>query len=198
MTVTERSSLATVAGIVGAALQRAGIRAALTGGACACLHTRGAYQSADMDFVLVRATTQDRLDGAMATIGFRRRRDRYVHSRTRFYVEFPRGPLAIGADYRVRPVERPTRHGLLLTLSATDSCRDRLAAFYHWNDRQSLGVAVTIALRNRVALSTLRRWSAAEGHPQRFDEFVSELRRHRRRRAEPSHRVRGASRQDVP
>ena len=162
---------------VGAALQRHGIEAVLTGGACAALYTRGAYQSVDMDFVLAGSTTQACLDAALASVGFVRSGDRYVRDRVRFYVEFPRGPLAIGADHRVRPVERRTRHGTLLMLSATDSCRDRLAAFYHWNDRQSLGVAVLIARRWRVDMKRLRAWSAVEGAASKFAEFRRELAR---------------------
>ena len=121
----------------------------------------------------------------MGSIGFVRKQDRYVHPRVRFYVEFPRGPLAIGGDHRVRPVSRSTTHGRILMLSATDSCRDRLAAFYHWGDRQSLTVAAWIAVRNRVKLPTLRRWSAAEGMSERFGEFLEEVKRVRRRAVTP-------------
>ena len=174
-----------MAATVGAALRRHGIKAVLTGGACASLYTRGAYESVDMDFVLTGSTTQARLDAALASIGFVRAGDRHVHDRVRFYVEFPRGPLAIGADYRVTPVERRTPHGRLLMLSATDSCCDRLAAFYHWNDRQSLQVAVTIARRARVNVKKLRAWSAAEGAAEKFIEFSRELERARRPRARP-------------
>jgi hypothetical protein len=135
-----------------------------------------------MDFILIGHARQSELDGAMASLGFTRRGDRYMHPRARFYVEFPRGPLAIGNDYAVRAVRRKTRYGQTLALSATDSCRDRLAAFYHWNDRQSLKVAIWIALRNRVDLDTVRRWSLDEGFADRFAEFLAELRRTRARR----------------
>ncbi|HEX9286531.1 MAG TPA: hypothetical protein VF999_04610 [Thermoanaerobaculia bacterium] len=37
------------------ALEKAGIRAVLTGGACAALHTAGGYQSEDVDFILQSA-----------------------------------------------------------------------------------------------------------------------------------------------
>ncbi len=132
-----------------------------------------------MDFVVVGAITQSGLDDAMASVGFRRNADRYVHAHVPFYVEFPRGPLAIGDDYQIAPTTRSTSFGRALTLSATDSCRDRLAAFYHWNDRQSLDVAVSIARRNRVDLARIRRWSAREGFADRFVEFLAELRRRR-------------------
>jgi len=154
--VGPRSSLAAVAVTVGDALRRHGIHAVLTGGACASLYTHGAYQSRDMDFIVAGAVTQPGLDRAMASVGFHRSGDRYVHPQVLFYVEFPRGPLAIGDDYQIVPVTRSTAAGRALVLSATDSCRDRLAAFYHWNDRQSLDVAVSIARRNRIDRSHWR------------------------------------------
>jgi len=83
----------------------------------------------------------------------------------------------------IGPVTRSTPHGRILMLSATDSCRDRLAAFYHWRDRQSLTVAAWIAARNRVNLGVLRRWSTAEAMVEQFGEFVAETRRVRRRMA---------------
>ena len=183
MRIGPRSSLAAVAVAVGDALRRHGIRAVLTGGACASLYTRGAYQSRDMDFIVAGAVTQPGLDRAMASVGFHRSGDRYVHAQVLFYVEFPRGPLAIGDDYQIVPVTRSTAAGQALVLSATDSCRDRLAAFYHWNDRQSLDVAVSIARRNRIDLARVRRWSAKEGFTSRFVEFRTELARKHQRRA---------------
>lgn len=181
MTLTERSRLVTVAMAVGDVLRRHGIEGVLTGGACASLFTGGAHQSVDVDFVLAGRVTQDRLDTAMMTLGFARRRDRYVHSRIHFFVEFPRGPLAIGSDYRIRPVRQVRGRLSALTLSPTDSCRDRLAAFYHWNDRRSLDVAVAIAVRHRVRMQLIRTWSADEGALARFEEFHRALKAARAR-----------------
>jgi hypothetical protein len=185
VSITARSSLGSVAAQVGDALRRHGIRAVLTGGACASLHSGGAYYSVDMDFILLGHVTQAALDAALGSVGFRRSGDRYLHPRARFYVEFPRGPLAIGGDYHIRPVEHRLRRARVLALSPTDSCRDRLAAFYHWNGRQSLAVAVSIALRNRVKLAAIRRWSVTAGAEHRFDEFLAELRAARGKRYRP-------------
>jgi hypothetical protein len=103
MTLSETSSLRDVALVVGASLEGHGISAVLTGGACASLHSDGAYSSLDLDFILTSAVKQSTLDEAMATVGFERRGDRYVHPHAPFWVEFPRGPLAVGGDYKVRP-----------------------------------------------------------------------------------------------
>jgi hypothetical protein len=165
-------------------LRRAGIRAVLTGGACAAVHTGGRHSSVDADFILLGEVERQDLDGALATLGFRRAGDRYVHTKTDFYVEFPRGPLAIGADDDIRPVEHVSGPHRCLSLSATDSCRDRLAAYYHWNDRQSLEVAVEIAVRNRIAWKVIEGWSGAEGFTARYEDFrksVSSARRARSR-----------------
>ena len=97
-------------------------------------------------------------------------------------MEFPRGPLAIGEDLDVQPIRLKLPGGYTLALSATDACRDRLAAFYHWSDRQSLQAAVAIALRQRVDLATIQRWSKAEGALAKFDEFRKALGAKRRDR----------------
>jgi hypothetical protein len=89
--LSKRSSLADVAVATGDALRRAGIRAVLTGGACANLYSGGAYQSSDADFVLAgRCSTSD-VDRALSTLGFAREGDRYVHRLISFFVEFPSG-----------------------------------------------------------------------------------------------------------
>lgn len=180
MKLTARSTLGAVATVVGDALRREGIHAVLTGGACANLYSGGRHQSVDADFIVSGAPSRTAVDQAMEKIGFERTGDRYVHARARFYVEFPRGPLAIGSDYHIRPVEWKTAYGRTLILSATDSCRDRLAAFYHWGDRQSLRVAVQIASANRVSLARIRRWSLEEGHSEGFEQFARELARARK------------------
>lgn len=171
MTITRRATLREVALAVGKALHRHGVKAVLTGGACASIHSGGAYTSRDLDFVVTHLTTQQKLDAALGDIGFGRTGDRYVHPDTQFWVEFPRGPLAVGGDDKIRPITLRDKAGRASTLSATDSCRDRLAAFYHWNDRQSLEVAVQIARRQKVNLRKIRQWSEQEEHLDQFEEF---------------------------
>jgi hypothetical protein len=157
------------------------------GGGCATIHSEGAYQSEDLDWIVQSSPSQEQLDRAMASVGFKREGDRYVHLRTDFFVEFPRGPLSIGNDLNILPVMVRVGRQSVMALSATDSCRDRLAAFYHWSDRQTLDTAVAIALRNRVDLKKIREWSVRELAVERFEEFAKELntaKRSRRRRSQ--------------
>lgn len=165
------STLTDVAITVGDTLRRHGIRAVLTGGACASLYTAGSYSSVDADFVVLGEVTRVDLDNAMGTLGFRRAGDHYVHPRTEFYVEFLPGPVAIGGDDTIEPTTRRRGRERILALTPTDSCRDRLAAFFHWKDRQSLDVAIQIALRNRLDWNVLGAWSKREGFDREFAEF---------------------------
>jgi hypothetical protein len=189
MKIAPRSSLKQVAAAIAEALCQAQIRAVLTGGACATIYSEGEYQSEDLDLILQSSPTQKALDEAMAKAGFIRRVDYYEHPNSRFFVEFPRGPLSIGSDTSVQPAELAVAGVRIVLLSATDSCRDRLAAFYHWKDRQALRAAVAIAARHQVDLGGIRSWRAREGASQEFEEFMGDLhvvRAARRRTSHPS------------
>ena len=187
--ITRRSTIREVAAVVGAALGAAGIDAVLTGGACASIYSTGAYVSHDLDFIVRAGGTRAGVDAALAATGFKRKGDRYLHPATAFFVEFPRGPLSIGDDTNIRPVSLTLDRTTISALSPTDSCRDRLAAFYHWSDRQSLRAAVEIALRRRVNMTAIRRWSEREGADEKFEEFRNEVAGRRRRpKATPTSR----------
>ena len=175
MRITAKSTLEQVAAVLAGVLREAGIRAVLTGGACATIYSAGGYQSEDLDLILQSSPTQRSLDEAMANAGFARNGDFYEHPRTSFFVEFPRGPLAIGTDTSIAPVEVLVEGVPVLLLSATDSCRDRLAAFYHWKDRQALGAAVAIATNHPLDLEMIRAWSRREGAAEGFQEFLRAL-----------------------
>jgi hypothetical protein len=179
--LTAKSKIRDVAITVSNALAASGIRATLSGGACASIYSGGVYQSSDLDFILQSRVSGTQLDEAMSAAGFQRKGVPYLHSSARFYVEFPPGPLSIGSDYQIVPIERKFRGGALLTLSATDSCRDRLAGFFHWNDRPGFRAAVHIALRNRVDMKAIRDWSLRERALPRFEQFAEEVRKRRRR-----------------
>jgi hypothetical protein len=173
VTLSASSTLRQVIEAVSQALDSHGIRAVLTGGACASLHARGDYLSQDLDYIIQGRVTRTELDAALATVGFTRDGASYTHPRSLFFVEFPVGPLAIGDDDLVEPVVVRVGRSPVLCLSPTDSCRDRLAAFYHWNDRQSLEVAVRIACHQRVNMRVIRSWSVREGHEPKCRAFAA-------------------------
>jgi hypothetical protein len=173
--LTAKSTIRDAIAAVSTALEKAGIKAVLVGGACATVYSGETYQSEDLDLILKSAPTQRQLDSAMAAAGFKRREAQYFHQESDFFVEFPRGPLAIGQDLEIVPTRLSLGRARVTALSATDSCRDRLAAFYHWGDRQSLEVAVSIALRHRINMKLIRHWSEGEGSFDKFKVFEAEL-----------------------
>ena len=181
MTITRDSTLPEVALAVGAQLTRRRIRATLTGGACVAIYT-GTYSSKDADFIVEGRVRQRDLDDALAEVGFERRGAQYVHPETDFYVEFPPGPLSIGEDLAIRPVQLAVvGDAAAFGLSPTDCCRDRLAAYYHWDDRQALRLAVEVARRHAVHFETIEAWSDGEGMRQKYAEFLRALKAERRR-----------------
>jgi hypothetical protein len=74
-------------------------------------------------------------------------------------------------------------------LSATDSCRDRLAAAFHWRDAAAMRAAVEIALRNEVDFHTIKRWSESERSLDRYEAFLEGVKKSKKRR-----RARGRTR----
>jgi hypothetical protein len=167
-------SVAEVAAVVSEALESAGLDAVLSGGSVVTIYSENEYESLDLDFV-----TNERMKAlitVMMSIGFKRMAGRHFeHPWTRYYVEFPTGPLSVG-DHPVRDTARlTTRVGNLRILTPTQCVMDRLAAFYYWHDRQGLDQAVMVARRHAVDRRAIEAWSGREGHAAEFDEFARRL-----------------------
>ena len=160
-----------LAAFVCQALANAGIEVVLTGGACAAIWSRGRYESKDIDFVERGMASRRDVRKVMSSLGFRERGREFEHDETPFTVEFPSGPLAVG-DEPVREIqERILKTGRLRLLSPTDCVKDRLAAFYHWKDSQSLEQAAAVVAESPVDLAEVERWSVAEGALTEFTTF---------------------------
>ena len=166
-------SLKQLAAIVCDNLKKHGIEAVLTGGACVTIFSSNKYQSLDLDFVTNAAEYDPRgikqamreLDFELAAEGFFARKD------CPYIVEFIPPPLAIGQEPAKKIVIIKTKLGNLRILSPTDCVKDRLAAYYHWNDPQSFEQALMVAKAQRIDLREVKRWSKVEGHLKKFDKF---------------------------
>lgn len=90
-------------------------------------------------------------------------------------MEFPDGPLSVGEELvkAIDEFDLPT--GTLRVISATDCVKDRLCAFYFWNDQQGLAQAVLVSISQRVDLKEIKRWSKGEGKLNEYDVFESKL-----------------------
>ena len=174
MTIGRDSSLREVAFEVCTALDAAGVQAVLSGGGAATVHAPRAIQSFDLDFILTFRPPENEAARALEVLGYRREGVEYRHLSSPFLLEFPRGPLAVGGDLIEDWETLRTADQLLHLLTPTDSCRDRLSAFYHFADRSSLKQAcdVRAAAPDRVDLEVIREWSDREGRGEAFEEFL--------------------------
>lgn len=152
-----------------------GIRVVLSGGAVVAFYSDNRYVSKDIDFVNARFARRERIREAMEEIGFRELDRHFKHPDSEFFVEFPPGPLSLGSELpsATSEIELPT--GKLELLSPTDCVKDRLAAFYHWKDRQGLEQAALVAEEKDIDLKEIERWSAHEGKGEAFREIRGRL-----------------------
>lgn len=181
MRITAESTLRDVAFVVCTALGRAKVTAVLTGGSAATVHALGAYQSRDLDFIIEFRSPESDAAGVLASLGYRMVTDHYEHSSNPLYLEFPKGPLAIGGDLINRWDTMKEGKLSLHIITPTDCCRDRLSGFFHWSDRSALQQAVLVAAaqRSSVDLTAIREWSVREGFRERFEEFLQAVDRAR-------------------
>jgi hypothetical protein len=92
------------------------------------------------------------LSSALSEIGFKRESSRhFVRKDCPFFIEFVTPPAAIGNEPVKSKREIKTKFGKIILLSPTDSAKDRLAAFYHWNDPQALEQAVMVVKAQKSA-----------------------------------------------
>ena len=153
-------------------LTREGIDAVLTGGACVTIYTDNKYQSYDLDFVLLNYIKRNRLNKVLSKIGFYESGNNFKHEDTPYFIDFLSPPLSVGEEPVREVISLKKGKMVLKLLSSTDCVKDRLAAYYHWNDRQSLEQAVLVTRNNEVDLKELKRWSENEGMAAKFQHFL--------------------------
>jgi len=156
-------------------LRGRGIEMVLTGGACVTIYTRNRYESLDLDFVNVAGAPGKRIDSALAEIGFLPEGRIYVSKKARYSVDILSPPLSIGEEKISETHAIHVGKMELRLLTPTDSVRDRLAAFYFWNDLQTLEQALMVARNNPVDLDVIERWSKREGESAKFRIFRERL-----------------------
>ena len=74
----------------------------------------------------------------------------------------------------MKPASKMTQEELGV-ISPTDCVKDRLAAYYHWGDQQSLLQATLVAQQNKINIDEIRRWSLAEGKLEEFERIEGKL-----------------------
>ena len=145
MKTVNKMTQAELAAYVQSHLQAKGISVILSGGAAVAIYTENKYVSADIDLINVNFVNQKKNVEAMKEIDFSEKNRYFIHPDTKHFVEFPPGPLSVGEEPVKRIIEIKFSTGLLRVISETDCVKDRLAAYYFWNDQQSLAQAILVA-----------------------------------------------------
>jgi hypothetical protein len=171
----QRMSAVELAAYIQSHLQQEGIEVILSGGTSVSFYSHNRYVSKDLDLINANFVARKRIESAMKKMGFREQGRHFRHPDTAYIVEFPDGPLSVGAEAvkEIREVKLGT--GILRVISATDCVKDRLCGYYFWGDQQSLVQAVLVAEGNPVDPREIRRWSKAEGKLQEFNVFRERL-----------------------
>jgi hypothetical protein len=147
------------------------IHVVLSGGSCVEIYSRGEYTSWDLDLINQYNEQFKKIHAIMDELGFTEHDRYFVHTDTKLFIEFPSGPLGVG-DAPVEDIaEIDTEAGVLRLLTPTDCIKDRLAAYYHWNDKQCLQQAVWVAEQNEFDLDSVKEWSIKENSEDKFIIF---------------------------
>lgn len=173
----QEMSMEELAAYVCDALEKEGIETVLSGGCCVELYSKGRYTSDDIDLIDRYNGGHRKIKEIMQKLGFAEYKMKryFVHEDTELFIEFPRGPLGVG-DAPVKEVSsRKTETGTLKLLTPTDCIKDRLSAYYHWDDAQSLEQAVWVAQENAFDIDAVASWSDNEGMMEKFSHFASVL-----------------------
>jgi hypothetical protein len=174
--ISERTSLEDLAALVCTTLEAHGISVVLSGGAVVSIYSDAEFVSYDLDFIPTGLARK--VDAAMQSLGFEKAHRHWTHPKSRYWVEFPPGPVAIGEETIREFAERETRMGTLRLLAPTECVMDRLAWFIHDADTQCLEQALRVATLHPVSLERIGTWARGERpHGEaRFREFERRLR----------------------
>ena len=154
-------------------LKNSGIDAILVGGACVTIYSHNQYQSYDLDFV----TYEDikRIEKVLQKVGFRKTGRCFIHKDCPYMIDFVNPPVAIGNAPIHNFEVLKTSSGSLMLLTPTDCVKDRLSAFFHWNDEQALEQALLVATDQVINLRNIKDWAKSEGFKLKIKTFLDRL-----------------------
>jgi len=173
-TISQMSQIE-LAAYVQTQLKQHGIDVVLTGGAAVSYYAGDQYVSEDIDLVAQWMPSKVKIRKAMEEIGFSEKARYYAHPEAKDIVEILPGPPAIGGQPIGETINVELQTGLLQIISPTDCAKDRLAAYFHWRDTESLLQAVMVSRSNELDMDGLSEWAAGEGKELEFQAFLTQL-----------------------
>jgi hypothetical protein len=165
-------SLKDLAGYISEELRKDGIDLILVGGACVTIYSKNRYQSYDLDFI----TYEDlrKIKKALNKHGFEYISKHFIRPGCPWIIEFVSPPIAIGNEPIHHFSNVKTKMGTIKMLQPIDCVKDRLASFYHWNDRQGLEQALDVCHEIQdIDFEELKQWSKGEGFLEKYQDFLN-------------------------
>ncbi|RAP33659.1 hypothetical protein DID80_07920 [Candidatus Marinamargulisbacteria bacterium SCGC AAA071-K20] len=168
-------SIKELATLIGTTFNENGLDAVLVGGACVSIYSSNKFMSFDLDLVS-NAPIKD-IEIVLKKINFYKEGKYFRHSDSEFFIDIVSPPVAIGEELITTFNKVKTKLGEINLLTPLDCVKDRLAAFYHWDDNQSLIQAQSIfnKLLTKTDLKTIETWSKSENHLKKFEDFKKDL-----------------------
>lgn len=138
-----------IAVLVSEALEAAGIPAVLDDGGAVTQYSDNEYMSTDLDFITVERNKV--IAPIVAKLGFVPEGKDFCHPDSKFFLEFPPGPLSFGNRYidSSKATTLKTQFGSLRIITPTQCVMDRLAWYVHGKDPQARDQAVLVARQMR-------------------------------------------------
>lgn len=164
-----------LAGIISEQLSKNGIDAVLVGGACVSIYSKNEYISHDLDYVSYNTVKEIR--PCLKALGFEQKvTNRFINDDCKFYIELVPPPVSIGKEAPIKKFNIiNTKKGKIILLTPTDCVKDRLSAYYHWGDPQSLEQALLVAKKQKINIKEIELWSKKENKSKEFEIFKEEL-----------------------
>ncbi len=178
-------SLVEVAAAVATHLRTRGIEVVVVGGSAITSHVPEVYTSMDIDFAVTSGIDRRRIARALNELGFHKRGRVFLHPETVYALDFVAERPYIDQEPVYDFAEIHTSVGSVRVLHLEDAIADRVAAFLHWSDSESLGVAERSAAAARDHLT----WERIDVALRKLDTSLPErtqritLARERLRRA---------------
>lgn len=162
------TAIVELAAIVANHLQQHDINVVLVGGLAVEIYSDNLYLTKDIDMVDTSYQKPARINQAMAEIGFTKQGRVYINNTTLICVEFPAAPLAVGEELIKETTHIKTAAGDIPILFVSDVIKDRLAAYFYWQDKPSLVQALAIMINQGIAPATLKSFCVREGKSKEF------------------------------
>ena len=175
MNIKECRTIKEYAQVVSQHLHDREIDNVLVGGACVSIYSNERYRSNDLDIMNIDEVPLSRIKDALQELGFEEKGRVFIHRDIEMSIDIVGPPLTIGEEHVKSVNEIIEDDKLLKLLSPTDSVKDRLAAYYYWNDQQALEQALMVCNENHIDIDNVREWSKKEGMIEEFTKFETEF-----------------------